>query len=86
MVRVARPGVEPEAVIEEARQQLASSGSRRRRRGRGGAEGRGGSAEASSFDASSAQGSDDPQVFTPIPVVEITPCLSRPSTPGRPSW
>jgi ribonuclease E len=35
LVRVARPGVDPETVREEARQQLASSGSRRRRRGRG---------------------------------------------------
>jgi len=36
MVRVVRPGQDPELVLEEARQQLASSGSRRRRRGRGG--------------------------------------------------
>ena len=36
MVRVVRPGEDPEMVLEEARQQLASSGSRRRRRGRGG--------------------------------------------------
>jgi len=36
LVRVARPGVDPETVREEARQQLATSGSRRRRRGRGG--------------------------------------------------
>jgi ribonuclease E len=38
MVRVVRPGNDPEAVLEEARQQLAASGSRRRRRGRGGGE------------------------------------------------
>jgi ribonuclease E len=50
MVRVVRPGVDPEAVIEEARQQAAANGSRRRRRGRGGAEGRGG--EASTEDGS----------------------------------
>ena len=36
LVRVARPGVDPETVREEARQQLTTSGSRRRRRGRGG--------------------------------------------------
>jgi ribonuclease E len=36
VVRVVRPGEDPEAVLEEARQQLASSGPRRRRRGRGG--------------------------------------------------
>jgi ribonuclease E len=51
MVRVVRPGVDPEAVIEEARQQVAANGSRRRRRGRGGAEGRSG-AEASADDGS----------------------------------
>ncbi|MFM7087237.1 MAG: Rne/Rng family ribonuclease [Cyanobium sp.] len=39
VVRVVRPGEDPETVLEEARQQLAASGSRRRRRGRG-AEGR----------------------------------------------
>ena len=42
-VRVVRPGEDPEAVLEQARQQLASSGSRRRR-GRGG---RGGGANGS---------------------------------------
>ncbi|MFN7872151.1 MAG: Rne/Rng family ribonuclease [Cyanobacteriota bacterium] len=36
LVRVARPGIDPETVREEARAQLASNGSRRRRRGRGG--------------------------------------------------
>jgi ribonuclease E len=35
VVRVVRPGTEPEAVLEEARQQLVSTASRRRRRGRG---------------------------------------------------
>ncbi|SBO43611.1 Rne/Rng family ribonuclease [Cyanobium sp. NIES-981] len=41
VVRVVRPGVDPEAVREEARQELASSGSRRRRGrgGRGGSQG-----------------------------------------------
>ena len=37
VVRVVRPGEDAEAVLAEARQQLAASGSRRRRRGRGGA-------------------------------------------------
>jgi ribonuclease E len=41
VVRVVRPGSDAEAVLEEARQQLAHNGSRRRRRGRGG-EGRAG--------------------------------------------
>ncbi|MFN7740632.1 MAG: Rne/Rng family ribonuclease [Cyanobacteriota bacterium] len=36
LVRVARPGIDPETVREEARAQLANNGSRRRRRGRGG--------------------------------------------------
>lgn len=54
MVRVVRPGQDPELVLEEARQQLASSGSRRRRRGRGGsgesAAQASGSGPASAFD------------------------------------
>lgn len=37
MVRVIRPGEDAEAVLDEARQQLAAAGGRRRRRGRGGA-------------------------------------------------
>jgi len=37
MVRVVRPGDDAEAVLAEARQQLAAAGPRRRRRGRGGA-------------------------------------------------
>jgi ribonuclease E len=41
VVRVVRPGEDAEAVLEQARQQLATSGSRRRRRGRGaGGDGR----------------------------------------------
>jgi ribonuclease E len=36
VMRVVRPGSDPDAVLEEARQQASSSGSRRRRRGRGG--------------------------------------------------
>ena len=51
MVRVVRPGEDPEQVLEEARQQLASSGSRRRRRGRGGS---GDSAASASAPASSS--------------------------------
>jgi ribonuclease E len=38
LMRVVRPGCDPEAVLEEARQQSSSYGSRRRRRGRGGSE------------------------------------------------
>jgi ribonuclease E len=45
LVRVARPGIDPETVREEARKQLTTNGSRRRRRGRGG-EARGSEAPA----------------------------------------
>jgi ribonuclease E len=36
VMRVVRPGCDPEAVLDEARQQASASNSRRRRRGRGG--------------------------------------------------
>jgi ribonuclease E len=39
LVRVVRPGEDTEAVLNEARQQLAAAGGRRRRRGRGASEG-----------------------------------------------
>jgi ribonuclease E len=58
MVRVVRPGEDPEQVLEEARQQLASSGSRRRRRGRGGSGDS--AAPASAPAASSAYGQANP--------------------------
>jgi ribonuclease E len=64
MVRVVRPDADAESVLEEARQQLAASGSRRRRRGRGG-EGRSGE-QGGSPETSFA-------VAAPLPVVEITP-------------
>ena len=67
MVRVIRPGEDAEAVLEEARQQLAASGGRRRRRGRGGA----GAAETSSA-------SNSVQVPRGAAPVEITP-LPEPS-------
>ena len=38
LVRIVRPGDDAEAVLDEARQQLAASGGRRRRRGRGGSD------------------------------------------------
>ena len=67
VVRIVRPGSDPEAVLEEARQQLATSGSRRRRRGRGGGEGRQGSPEAEADQGSSRE------TLMVIPLVEITP-------------
>jgi ribonuclease E len=39
LVRVVRPGEDTEAVLNEARQQLAAAGGRRRRRGRGASDG-----------------------------------------------
>ncbi|WP_216908124.1 Rne/Rng family ribonuclease [Synechococcus sp. CCY 0621] len=77
MVRVVRPDADPEAVIEEARQQLAASGSRRRRRGRNG-EGRSGTGEASEaaevFDAPDvSDASEAPDHHEVIPILAITP-------------
>ena len=77
VVRVVRPGDDAEAVLEEARQQLAAAGPRRRRRGRGGQ-----AAEA---------GSEPPMAISvadvapePLPVtVEITPLpVSLPPEPA----
>ena len=61
VVRIVRPGDDAAAVLEDARQQLASSGSRRRRRGRGGSgEGRSGVATAEfAAEASAAEASGD---------------------------
>ena len=70
VVRVARPGTDPQQVLEEARQQLAAGGSRRRRRGRGGGEAR-----------SEVPPSSDE--FQPIPIVEISPLPAAPE-PGEP--
>jgi ribonuclease E len=62
VVRVVRPGDDAEAVLEEARQQLAAAGPRRRRRGRGG--------QASEAPA----GAPETAAAAPLPVtVEITP-------------
>jgi ribonuclease E len=59
LVRVVRPGEDTEAVLNEARQQLAAAGGRRRRRGRGASEG------APTLEASGS-------IEAPI-AVEITP-------------
>jgi len=74
MVRVVRPGEDAEAVLDEARQQLAANTNRRRRRGRGGrGAGRNGS-------GSSTTETVAPVVAAPVPIessaplmVEITP-------------
>ena len=69
VLRIVRPGSDPEAVLEEARQQLAASGSRRRRRGRGSNEGRQGSAEPALDHGA------DLDTLMEIPLVEITPLV-----------
>ena len=82
VVRVVRPGDDAEAVLEEARQQLAAAGPRRRRRGRGGsgeAPGNGRSGHGDGADAEEGGSSASPVAApvaapTPLPVtVEITP-------------
>jgi len=78
VVRIVRPGSDPEAVVEEARQQLAASGSRRRRRGRGSGEGRQGSTEPLTD-----QGADLDTLME-IPLVEITPLPLVPEESARP--
>jgi ribonuclease E len=83
VVRVVRPGVDADEVLEEARQQLAASGSRRRR-GRGG---RGGGSATSDSQAGEATSNGTGQQLSssaaaaPAPV-EITPLpeLSEPET------
>jgi ribonuclease E len=67
VVRVVRPGEDADAVLEEARQQLAAAGPRRRRRGRGGASTNG----AGSPTADSSAPSESLPVtveITPLPV------------------
>jgi ribonuclease E len=79
VVRVVRPGMEAEEVLEEARQQLAAAGSRRRR-GRGGRGGNPAAADGQPGGSdTSASGSES--VALPAPV-EITPLpeLSEPET------
>ena len=69
VVRVVRPGEDAEAVLEEARQQLAAAGPRRRRRGRGGSA----AANPNGY-GTSATAVSMPEEAPPRPVtVEITP-------------
>jgi ribonuclease E len=74
VVRVVRPGADAEQVLEEARQQLAASGSRRRRRGRGG-EGRGGQGEEGSVALGDAghDGAIESEAGMPAPAVSEEP-------------
>ncbi len=69
VVRVVRPGEDAEAVLEEARQQLAAAGPRRRRRGRGSNP-----APAPASGGAPGNGYGSTPVSEPLPVtVEITP-------------
>lgn len=68
VVRVVRPGLDPELVLEEARQQLAATGSRRRR-GRGGR----GSAGSPGEDLATDTAARTTEPREGIASVEITP-------------
>ncbi len=77
MVRVVRPGEDADAVLEEARQQMAASAGRRRRRGRGGrGTGRNGSGNGAAYSQGStdatAVAADEVESEAPL-MVEITP-------------
>ena len=77
VVRVVRPGEDPEAVLEQARQQLASQGSRRRRRGRGGAA-------PSAGTASAGPGATVGLPSGPLPVVLPLELSEAPTTAALP--
>ena len=80
VVRVVRPGDDPEAVLEQARQQLAASGSRRRRRGRGGEARPGSLAESMSESAPEANGhAPASPAPAPEPMLTITPIPEVPA-------
>jgi ribonuclease E len=70
MVRVVRPGEDADAVLEQARQQLAASGSRRRRRGRGaGGESAGPSDRGQGFEPSEESVTPPSVTITSLPVM-----------------
>jgi ribonuclease E len=73
VVRVVRPGLDPELVLEEARQQLAATGSRRRR-GRGGR----GSAGSPGEDLATDTAARTTAPREAIASVEITPLPESP--------
>jgi ribonuclease E len=76
IVRVVRPGQDAEAVLEEARQQLASSGTRRRRRGgRGNGNGPGTQAPTDESPLAS-EASPAPVEITPLPQLEPEPVVT----------
>ena len=77
MVRVVRPGEDAEAVLEQARQQLAATAGRRRRRGgrggRGSSRGNSGASSPAPLDASAVVVAEPPVVEEQPLMVEITP-------------
>ena len=77
MVRVVRPGEDADAVLEQARQQLAATASRRRRRGgrggRGSSRGNSGASSPAPLDASAVVVAEPPVVEEQPLMVEITP-------------
>ena len=78
MVRVVRPGEDAEAVLEQARQQLAATAGRRRRRGgrggRGASRGNGGTSSSTSLETPAVAEAERPAVVEEQPLmVEITP-------------
>lgn len=88
VVRVVRPGVDPEAVLEEARQQLSASGQRRRRGrgGRGGAQGAGPSGTAVAAAAAPADTSFEmPVEITPLPEFSEPETVVTVTVPTRPA-
>jgi ribonuclease E len=70
LVRVVRPGADAEEVLEEGRQQVAASGSRRRRRGRGAGESRPVTVEPGQENGvvSGSEVCSDPDEFMPMPI------------------
>lgn len=75
LVRVVRPGEDADAVLEEARQQMAASSGRRRRRGARGGRGAGsksGQGPAGGTTAADAEVQAPPPMESPL-LVEITP-------------
>jgi ribonuclease E len=67
VMRVVRPGCDPEVVLEEARQQASAAGSRRRRRGGRGGEGRAPAAGEVASGAAEADG-DAEDRLPPVPL------------------
>ena len=91
LVRVVRPGADAESVLEEARQQLASTG-QRRRRGRGG-RGAGGSGAATghghgdgvaSLSATADAEMEMPVEITPLPETSHPETVVTVTVPTRP--